>query len=110
MLEQAQKGNAVLTASIIIALRVTVSDAAAEADKVLGPLLHGFLELLDSPEIAVRRPLLLTLNTIARTKARFVREAQSINGASLLSIVYRETVPNPDHVEVKQFGPFKHKV
>eukprot|EP00656_Telonema_subtile_P031351 TRINITY_DN3431_c0_g3_i2.p1 TRINITY_DN3431_c0_g3~~TRINITY_DN3431_c0_g3_i2.p1 ORF type:complete len:1255 (+),score=419.06 TRINITY_DN3431_c0_g3_i2:162-3926(+) len=110
MLQQAQKGNTVLSASIVTALRFTVSDASTSADEVLGPLLQGFLELLDHAEISVRRPLLLTLNTIARNKPRFVRGAQVVNGASLLSIVYRETVPNPAHIRSVQIGPFKHQV
>jgi len=110
MLERAQAGNPVLTAAIVTALRFTVWHAGVEADLVLGPLLQGFLQLLDHPDIAVRKPLLHTVNTIARNKPRFVREAQAVNGSSLLSIVYRETVPNPEHVRTKQIGCFKHKV
>ena len=54
--------------------------------------------------------LLRTLNTIARNKPRFVKEAQEVDGSSLLTIVYRETVPNPEHIRTVQIGPFKHKV
>ncbi|KAK6350222.1 hypothetical protein TWF696_006458 [Orbilia brochopaga] len=94
-------------AVVISALRYTFTDTTGSFDAYLKPVVADLLvSMLNDPSLDNRKLALTALNSAAHNKANLVKA----NLASLLPLVYQETVIKPELIREVQMGPFKHKV
>lgn len=109
LLENVTNANPKIRATIVIAIKFTVTGTSAECDALLGPKISLFLAALGDADLAVRRAALLTVNTMIRNKTHFVRDCFG-GEDNLLSVIYNETKVKPELQRKVQMGPFTIRV
>lgn len=104
---QLQSESAAVRATVVSAVRHTITDATAkdEFDVAIGTGLIDFLRLNDA-DLTVRHISLVTLNSTAHNRPHLIRGILS----QLLPSLYAETAVKQDLITVVEMGPFKHRV
>ncbi|KAI6186489.1 hypothetical protein M3Y98_00138100 [Aphelenchoides besseyi] len=89
------------------AVRFMIVDSSSRsADEYLHTHLAELLRGIEDEDMSVRRTSIMTLNSAAHNKPRWVKELLP----TLLPALYRETVINKALVYEVEMGPFKHVV
>jgi cullin-associated NEDD8-dissociated protein 1 len=70
-------------------------------------LLRRFLNLLNDPDLGVRRQCLLSINALAHANLLLL---EALFPTVILPALFAATKPDPSHVRTVDFGPFKHKI
>ncbi|KAF8627285.1 hypothetical protein AX17_006330 [Amanita inopinata Kibby_2008] len=98
--------NASARATVVSAIRYTLTDTTQSYDELLAPLLVDFLSLMNDGNMTVRRLALALLNSAARTKPHLIKDHLT----SLLPSLYGQTIIRPELIRTVQMGPWTHKV
>jgi len=94
-------------AALVNSLRFTITDIGTNPlPAALSSSLLRFLQMLQDPDLKVRRGALLALNCITYNKPTAIREALP----EILPMLYEETNKKPELVHQVDLGPFKHHV
>ncbi|KAI8366037.1 armadillo-type protein [Radiomyces spectabilis] len=93
-------------ATVATAVKYAVVDPSQEHDDLLRPIIARFLNLLQDPDLNVRRLTLLTINSAIHRKPYLVRNVLP----QLIPLLYDETVIKEELIHTVEMGPFKHKV
>ncbi|KAM0790577.1 hypothetical protein ACM66B_004444 [Microbotryomycetes sp. NB124-2] len=93
-------------ATVISAIRFTLTNESTTYDELLAPLVVEFFKLIHDSDLGVRRLALSALTSAAHNKPHLVREHLS----SLLPELYAQTETDESLVRIVEMGPFKHKV
>jgi len=99
--------SAATRATVISCIRFAVTELGAGPLPVsLQSCLLEFLATLEDADLKVRRGAVLTLNCLAHNKPAGIKDLL----ATLLPLLYSETVQKPELVHQVDLGPFKHTV
>ncbi|KAK4052490.1 hypothetical protein OIV83_002292 [Microbotryomycetes sp. JL201] len=93
-------------ATVISAIRFTLTNESTTYDELLAPLIVEFFKLIHDSDLGVRRLALSALTSAAHNKPQLVREHLT----SLLPELYAQTELDESLVRIVEMGPFKHKV
>jgi cullin-associated NEDD8-dissociated protein 1 len=101
------KDEEVKKATVISAVKYTITEQPRDIDAQLKTDLPDFLSLLNKSEgVAVRRAAVLLLNSAAHNKPKLVQDSLD----KVLPNLYAECVFDESLVRTIQLGPFKHKI
>jgi len=87
-------------ATVVTAIKFTITEQPQAIDAVLAPHIMDFLGLLKDTDLNVRRNTLLTLNYAAHNKPSLIRD--SLGG--LLPFMYGETKIKPELIRIVDLG------
>ncbi|KAI0075919.1 ARM repeat-containing protein [Panus rudis PR-1116 ss-1] len=104
--ERIQDENPSARATVLAAIRYTFAENSPAYDELLSPVLMDFVSLVNDSDLTVRRLALSALNSAARMKPHLIAPHLQ----TILPILYKETVINPDLIRTVQMGPWTHKV
>lgn len=105
-LQNDYKDNPLARATIVAAIKFTISDQPQEIDIVLRSCIGEFLITLRDVDINVRRVALITFNSAAHHKSSLISDLLP----RFLPLLYQETLVKPELIREVEMGPFKHKV
>lgn len=101
------RSSEVKRATVISAVKYTITEQPQEIDASLKADLQDFFTMLNkSQNVAVRRACVLLLNSAAHNKPKLVQDSLD----KILPNLYAECVFDKDLVRTIQLGPFKHKI
>jgi len=101
------KDSEVKKATVISAVKYTITEQPRDIDDRLKGDLQDFLSTLNKSEgVAVRRAAVLLLNSAAHNKPKLVQDSLD----RILPNLYAECVFDESLVRTIQLGPFKHKI
>jgi len=101
------KESEVKRATVISAVKYTITEQPKEIDASLKVDLQDFLSMLNKTQnVAVRRACVLLLNSAAHNKPKLVQDSLD----KILPNLYAECVFDESLVRTIQLGPFKHKI
>jgi len=107
LLNISQKGNPLERGTAATAVRfMIVGSTSRIADDYLHDNLNQLLRAIDDDDLNVRRTTIMTLNSAAHNKPRWIKELLP----SLLPSLYRETAVKKELIYEVEMGPFKHVV
>ncbi|KAI9483260.1 MAG: armadillo-type protein [Benjaminiella poitrasii] len=98
--------SAHVRAAVATAIKYAVVNPSSAYDELLKPIMVKFLDLLEDPDLNVRRLALLTLNSAVHRKPYLIRNILH----QLIPLLYAETVVKEELIHTVEMGPFKHKV
>ncbi|XP_065191640.1 cullin-associated NEDD8-dissociated protein 1-like [Sycon ciliatum] len=98
--------TAVARATVISAVRFTISDKVKRVDELLKDSIRDFLSMLEDPDLNVRRVTLLLLNSVAHNKPSLIIDRLP----TILPALYQETNIRKELIREVEMGPFKHSV
>ena len=93
-------------ATVVIAMKFTISDHHQPIDSLLKTCIPEFLQTLSDPDHSVRRVALVTFNSAAHNKPSLIRDLLP----TFLPHLYQQTVPMKELIREVEMGPFKHTV
>lgn len=93
-------------ATIVAAIKFTISDQPQPIDELLRQCIGQFLASLQDQDIHVRRVALITLNSAAHNKPSLIVDLLP----SVMPLLYQETLVKPELIREVEMGPFKHQV
>jgi hypothetical protein len=101
-----KNGNSMERLTAATAFRFVLMAVSSDnvAEQILHENLGELLAAIDDKDIAVRRTTIMTLNSAAHNKPRWVKELLP----TLLPSLYRETAVNKELIREVEIGPFKH--
>ncbi|CAD5224823.1 unnamed protein product [Bursaphelenchus okinawaensis] len=106
LIECSTSGNAKQRSTAAGAVRFMIVDSKTSSNDALRENLGPLLRAIDDDELDVRRTTIMTLNSAAHNKPRWIKELLP----TLLPSLYRETEIRKDLIHEVQMGPFKHIV
>uniref|UniRef100_A0A1I7RSB0 TIP120 domain-containing protein n=2 Tax=Bursaphelenchus xylophilus TaxID=6326 RepID=A0A1I7RSB0_BURXY len=106
LIECSTSGNPKQRSTAAGAVRFMIVDSKAVSNDALRNNLGSLLRAIDDDELDVRRTTIMTLNSAAHNKPRWIKELLP----TLLPSLYRETEIRKDLIHEVQMGPFKHVV
>ncbi|MCO5584991.1 hypothetical protein L7F22_038923 [Adiantum nelumboides] len=89
-------------ASVVAAIRFTLTDTSAKYDDLLSPRIVEFLGLLSDESLEVRKPAMFAFNAAAHNRPALIRDHLPI----LLPMLYKETIPRQELLRKVSMGPF----
>ena len=89
-------------ASVIAAIRFTLTETAATYDDLLATSIVDFLSLVKDESLEVRKHAMFAFNAAAHNRPGLIRGHLN----SLLPMLYQETVPRPELLRKVAMGPF----
>lgn len=89
-------------ASVIAAIRFTLTDTSTKYDDLLSPRIVEFLSLLSDDSLEVRKPAMFAFNAAAHNRPALIRDHLPF----LLPMLYKETVPREELLRKVSMGPF----
>ncbi|CAI5988630.1 unnamed protein product [Closterium sp. NIES-64] len=104
--ERVGSPSAFTRATVVAALKFTLTDSAQPIDEHLKPHLSSFLFLLRDSDRHVRRAAVLALTTAAHNKPGLVEDLLP----ELLPLLYDQMRVKPEMIRTVDLGPFKHTV
>ncbi|CAI5478422.1 unnamed protein product [Closterium sp. Yama58-4] len=104
--ERVSSPSAFTRATVVAALKFTLTDSAQPIDEHLKPHLASFLFLLRDSDRHVRRAAVLALTTAAHNKPGLVEDLLP----ELLPLLYDQMRVKPEMIRTVDLGPFKHTV
>jgi len=93
-------------ACAVTAVKFALSIPNDRVNDALSESLDLFLNLLNDPSLLVRKNVLLSFNYICYARPSLIKPYLP----NYLSLLYNETIINPQLIEEVEIGPFKHKV
>ncbi|KAI6242062.1 hypothetical protein M3Y99_00283300 [Aphelenchoides fujianensis] len=107
LIKTTKEGHQLARSTAATAVRFMIVDSTSRTtDEYLHRHLAELLRGINDEDMTVRRTTIMTLNSAAHNKPRWVKELLP----TLLPSLYRETVINQDLVHEVEMGPFKHIV
>lgn len=95
-----------MRATVLTALKFTISDQPQAIDPLLRLSIGQFLEALEDPDLNVRRVALVAFNSAAHNKPSLIRDLLD----TVLPKLYLETNVRKELIREVEMGPFKHIV
>lgn len=89
-------------ASVIAAIRFTLTETGAFYDDLLAPTIVDFLSLVKDDSLEVRKHAMFAFNAAAHNRPSLIRGHLN----TLLPMLYLETVPRPELLRKVVMGPF----
>jgi cullin-associated NEDD8-dissociated protein 1 len=89
-------------ASVIAAIRFTLTETGASYDDLLAPMIVDFLSLVKDDSLEVRKHAMFAFNAAAHNRPSLIRGHLN----TLLPMLYLETVPRPELLRKVVMGPF----
>lgn len=104
--EQVKNRSPLTRATVVTAMKFTISDQPQAIDTFLKGCIADFLSAITDEDPAVRRVALVSFNSAAHNKPSLIRDLLP----TLLPLLYNETVPRQELIREVEMGPFKHRV
>ena len=98
--------SSVARATVVTAVRFTISDQDQAIDGLLSGCIGDFLQTLQDPDLNVRRVALVTFNSAAHNKPSLILGRLD----EILPHLYTETKVRKELIHEVEMGPFKHTV
>ena len=89
-------------ASVIAAIRYTLTETTVSYDDLLAPCIVDFLSLVKDESLEVRKHAMFAFNAAAHNRPSLIRGHLN----TLLPMLYQETVPRPELLRKVVMGPF----
>lgn len=89
-------------ATVISAIRFTLTDTRPGYDELLAPSIVDFLSLLKDESLDVRKPAMFAFNAAAHNRPSLIRSHLDV----LMPMLFQETVPRPELLRKVAMGPF----
>jgi cullin-associated NEDD8-dissociated protein 1 len=104
LINLSQKGNSMERGTAATAVRFMIVDSTNRiADEYLRENLGSLLQAINDNDLNVRRTTIMTLNSCAHNKPRWVKELLP----TVLPSLYRETAIKKELIHEVEMGPFK---